>query len=365
MQARRPAGGASQAARIEALLAEIRFYRACLALCVVIILILLAVLVGTRRTRYARAIRINGQLACLVRDQAAADQVLKILLERGRKGYQGNASLREAWDTVTWPLGRGDKVLSVDEAVAKLAPLVHVVVDCAAILVNGKPVVYLPTAEEAQRAIELLLKHYTPKGGKLMEPPKFRERVQVQLTSAPPDKVVATAEEAVQKIVQATGERYYTVQKGDYPDRIAKKFGMSRQELYRLNPGVEWTKLRVGQKIRVKGRKPLVTVVAVVEEVKREKYRVPDEEVKTASLPRGQRRRVREGEPGEKEVRMKVVYENGRPVRREKLEERIVKPAKPGRVMVGTAAGQARGTSGSGARTGGRRQPARAPWEAR
>lgn len=43
----------------------------------------------------------------------------------------------------------------------------------------------------------------------------------------------------------------YKVQKGDYPAKIAQKLGISTKELMDANPGLEPTKLQVGQEINV------------------------------------------------------------------------------------------------------------------
>jgi len=43
----------------------------------------------------------------------------------------------------------------------------------------------------------------------------------------------------------------YTVRNGDHDWSIAKKFGMTPAQLRKLNPGVKWTRLQIGQKIVV------------------------------------------------------------------------------------------------------------------
>jgi len=46
----------------------------------------------------------------------------------------------------------------------------------------------------------------------------------------------------------------YTIQSGDYFSSIAKKFGLSVAAIEAANPGVESTKLKVGQKINLPGK---------------------------------------------------------------------------------------------------------------
>ena len=55
----------------------------------------------------------------------------------------------------------------------------------------------------------------------------------------------------VDTTVSFTAGTYYTVASGDTLGGIADKYGTTVDELLRLNPGVDPTGLRVGQKIRV------------------------------------------------------------------------------------------------------------------
>jgi LysM repeat protein len=48
-----------------------------------------------------------------------------------------------------------------------------------------------------------------------------------------------------------TAGQYYTVESGDTLGGIADKYGTTVEELMRLNPGIDPTGLRVGQKVRV------------------------------------------------------------------------------------------------------------------
>ncbi len=45
----------------------------------------------------------------------------------------------------------------------------------------------------------------------------------------------------------------YTVRKGDHDGTIAKRAGISVSQLHKLNPGVHWRSLQIGQKVRVTG----------------------------------------------------------------------------------------------------------------
>jgi len=49
-----------------------------------------------------------------------------------------------------------------------------------------------------------------------------------------------------------TGARFYRIRRGDTLAVIAPRFGLTEAELIELNPGIEPTALRIGQRIRVR-----------------------------------------------------------------------------------------------------------------
>lgn len=49
-----------------------------------------------------------------------------------------------------------------------------------------------------------------------------------------------------------SAERYYRVRRGDTLAAIAPRFRLTETELLALNPGIEPTALRIGQRIRVR-----------------------------------------------------------------------------------------------------------------
>ena len=50
----------------------------------------------------------------------------------------------------------------------------------------------------------------------------------------------------------ASGRRFYRIRRGDTLAAIAPRFGLTEVELVALNPGIEPTALRIGQRIRVR-----------------------------------------------------------------------------------------------------------------
>ena len=64
--------------------------------------------------------------------------------------------------------------------------------------------------------------------------------------TAPPSTTATTTE------TTTPGAEYYVVQSGDTLGSIAQKYNTTVDELTTLNPGIDPTALRIGQRIRVK-----------------------------------------------------------------------------------------------------------------
>ncbi|MCD6350569.1 MAG: G5 domain-containing protein [Armatimonadetes bacterium] len=311
-------------------MAEVQFLRALALLFFIVALVaLLALRVGGCRGP-ARAIVINGETVCYVRDEGAAEQVRRKLIEQAKGDLTGDASIEEKWEVVR------PKVVPVDEAVKQLQGRVHVQLEAVGIEVNGQIIAYLPTESEAKRVLDMVKQHYVPEGERLLEPPKFREKVRLVPATTRPEKVEHDLQKAVDKLLAAGGERTYTVRAGDYPAAVAKRFGMSLKQLYALNPGIKGRDLKVGQKLRIVSKEPRLTVVTVREIKVRKEIPPPEEPVETDALLKGEKRVVREGEPGEKVLTLRAVFENDKRIKAQILEDRTIKKPVSRRVMVGT-----------------------------
>lgn len=180
------------------------------------------------------------------------------------------------------------------EAIRALSQRLEVVAPAAAILADGELVVGLPTQEEAVRALSMLLRHFSPPDPEARA--FFREQVKVVRQRVPVERFCASAEELIEKLQQAAESREtYTVRAGDRAWKIAEQHGVSLTRLGHANPSVDLDRLRVGDKLRLPGELPPVTVVA--------------------------RRQVEERVGGRIQV-VRITYENGVEVRREVIGRR-------------------------------------------
>ncbi len=321
--------------RYQRLQAAVRAYRSGLLLAVIVILILSSILLAGRG-RFARAIKINGEVAVLVRNKAAADRVREQLLKAGKKNLPGQASFEEQWEDAPWPV-EGRKVLSIAKALEVLRPAVTVLVSSAAIEVDGQEVVVLATEELAKKALDEVKRKYFTEDDKLLESPKFRQDVRIApQVPRPAEEVLTDLSVAVEQLTESrTAAKTYRVKKGEFPAQIAHRHGMTLSHLYALNPGIRDRYLIIGEKLKVSTPAAPLTVVTVKEETRTKVLPPEKQEIRTPILPRGQTEVAREGKPGKKTVWMRVVYENNRVISKKDIRGRTIEEPEPRIVRIG------------------------------
>jgi LysM repeat protein len=331
-RAEQAAGGGVSAARQER---TVRLYRSALAVAVVVIIVLVALLAGSaNRARRARMIGLDGQGVCLVRDQAAARSVREYLLRCGRGALPGKATFAQRWEEVV-VTSRDQRPLSVAEAVQLLQPRVTVLVEAAAIVVDGAISVKLPTPDLANEALGAVKALYVREGERIVTQ-RYRDDVTVRPVTVPPAEIVGDVTKAVAAIARAKREpESYPVKAGDVPDKIAAKHGMKLAELYALNPGLKGRNISAGERLTVSTARPLVTVVTVKDVTRKEAFEAPLERVLSPNVPKGKEVVERPGTPGERVVSEQQTCENRRVVRRTILQQAITVQPVAKRVLVG------------------------------
>lgn len=314
---------------------QLRFYKTATLVLLVLVVLLSAILIAGRHRRFARAIRIDGDLVCLVNDQAAAARVHDILLERGKGDLPGEAALEQQWMDEPWPVD-GNKVLSVDEALEALEKRVVVLVDAYTIEVDGRETIHLPSEQFAKDVLDALKASYLKEGEKLVEPQTFLQEVKIAPVRSRADRVVTDIGQALKQLAGARGEpKIYTVRPGDYPEKIAADHGMTVAAFYELNPDVKGRTIHPGDRVKVSPAMAGITVRTVKEVTRTVELEPEVEKTQTTSLPRGEERVASEGTPGKKLIIEHHVYHNDKLVEKRVISGRIIEAPTPRRVLVG------------------------------
>lgn len=291
-------------------------------------LLILALVTTVAITRFARvpvALFVNGEPIAWLSDIHLARRAMDLALSKMRQRFGMDTQFLEAVEMGNLPIPEGEHLLSPAEAAETLLGHVTPAKRAAVIWVNDRPLFALPSMKEAEQALELVKAHFVPEGAVLVKKPTFKEQVFIREENFALDQILPDSGIAAQRLIQGQEPpRYHTVKRGEVALLIARRYGLTLQELQRLNPGLDLERIFAGQKLLIRPGKPLVTVVAVVQEVTHEKIPYRIERKLIPDLPGGIIIMKRRGKPGLKEVVWEVILENGVEVKRRRVEEKVL-----------------------------------------
>ena len=319
----------------------LRLYRGGMVVCLLLMVVLLAALLGGGRHRMARAIRLDGQVVCLVNSRAAAQRVRDALLDPVRKACGGTVVLQEQWEDLDWPAG-DNEVLTVEQAAQKLSTMVTPLVGGAAIRVDDQQALVLPSRDLADKTLQAVRAHFLKPAGQPNETnlgQQFANQVEISEVQVPASLVETDISRAVGTLLKGrTYTRSYTVRKGDSPERIARALGLPLAELERQVPSVaHWPP--PGTKVQVPLTVGALKVITTKEVVVEKSYPADPQTVVNSALKPGERHEISPGQPGLKRIRARQTWQNATLLKSVTEETTIVTAPVPRRVEIGPPAG--------------------------
>jgi murein DD-endopeptidase MepM/ murein hydrolase activator NlpD len=239
-------------------------------------------------------------------------------------------------------------------------------VEASAIVIDGKPVVYLDnknTAEEVMKSLKLqyvsedqLKELETRKASEntTLAPLKENEsrlldvrlskNVSIEEENLAPENIMS-AEEAVTFLQKGTlEEKKYAIQEGDVLETIAHDHGLKLADILGLNPGLtEDTLLKIGQEINITVPQPFIEVIVDKEINQKEEIAFTNEVVEDSSMPKGETKVKQQGQNGSRSVTYMISEQNGVTVKKDKSNEQILQQPVNHIVIKGTKAMPSRG----------------------
>lgn len=314
----------------------LKFHRLGLLVSVGLVITLLAIMAFGKRERFARAIIVDDQIVCLVPTEKDARTVRERLVKSARDGLPGEAFIKQKWEDAAIPSDERP-VLSVNEAVEELEDEVTVQVEAAMIRVEGADVVPMASQELAEKALEALKSKYAgPEGAKVISQ-KFKENVSICTCSASPEEICSDIRKTAETLSKGLRRRAeYTVQPGDYPEKIAAAHDIELSELFELNPGLRGRTVHPDEKLTVNRAVPPITVITVVEVTREKEITPPVERKESRALAKGEERVASAGEPGKKQLQLRLTLHNDTKVNQETISEQVIQEPTPKRILVGT-----------------------------
>ena len=174
---------------------------------------------------------------------------------------------------------------------------------------------------------------------------KFQQKVEIIEVEVYPEDF-SSLSQAKEKIYAKEKEAtYIEVQKGDNLWNLAKKHGISLAELEILNPDIDPERIYPGDKLVIDPFKPVLDVVIELENTIMETIPFDIEYQKDTSLYESQKKVIKEGIEGEKEVTYHIELVNGFQSKIEVAEEKVIKEPVTAVVKIGTKTTVSRGGS--------------------
>ncbi len=211
-----------------------------------------------------------------------------------------------------------------------------------AIIVDGRPIVAVPNKATAGEVLERAKHKFGQLARNLAEEPQFKENVTVDIAAVDPAIYRGNVNDALKYIFAEAApvarDSMYVVQKGDMPGTIAAKCGLKLADLEALNPGMHPSRLQIGDRIRIRTTATKAKLTVVVRDMieRTENAPPPVQSVSSFNLYRGKTAVLSPGSPGRRKVRIETIYENGRKIGVEMVDEQILKAPVPRRLAVGT-----------------------------
>ncbi|MEW6080673.1 MAG: M23 family metallopeptidase [Bacillota bacterium] len=217
-----------------------------------------------------------------------------------------------------------------------------------AIMVDGRRSVVLPDEGSAQAVLDGIMEDFRQaivQGDRVtLESLDIVEEVSIERVSFKPEQVV-TEEEARRILLRGTDViKTYEVKRGESLWTIASSNGLSVDELRAANPSMASDLLQVGQELSLVVPEPFITVTSTETMIYDQSIPFPTRAETDDSLWPWQRVVRVPGEPGKKQVTVRIARVNGVETGRETLSTETVLEPKTQVVVQGTKAVPSMGT---------------------
>lgn len=224
----------------------------------------------------------------------------------------------------------GTNRITDDKALAQaIEEAIDVKVNAYAINIDGKKTCYVASSEEAQKVVEDIKKPYKEaieeKENSQLEEISLKQDVNFEKELVSQSKVISS-EEAIELILHGSeGIKEYEVKEGDTLWSIANANNVKVEELVSANPDIDDELIRPGDIIKISQQQKLVTVVTKEKIKYSEEVPFETEVREDNTLEKGKTKVIQQGEKGEKEIVALVTKEDGKEIKREIIEEKVIK----------------------------------------
>jgi murein DD-endopeptidase MepM/ murein hydrolase activator NlpD len=304
------------------------------------------VLASTSRLTTVYYVYINNTYIGTVSDKLVVKQLIAEKVDNLKESYKG-VDLNLGPDVQYIAEQVFHSTANNQEAIKNLENTVQLQAESTAIVIDGKPVVYLNNKNSADEVMKKLKLQYvsedllnelaarkevadTPSAPLLKENEsrlidvRLSKEVSLVEEKVSPDKIIST-DEAVTLLQKGTlEEKKYSVQEGDVLGSVANNNGLKLADLLVLNPGLtDNSLLKVGQELNITALKPFIDVIVEKELNQKEEIPFQSEVINDESLPKGETKEKQAGINGLQTVSYKTLEQDGVTVKKDIINQQI------------------------------------------
>ncbi|WP_207659218.1 peptidoglycan DD-metalloendopeptidase family protein [Anaerobacterium chartisolvens] len=274
----------------------------------VVFLPLLAALVITASTR-SYSVNIDNKYLGTVKSKRVVQDILKDIVKEAevRHGTEISVSGEISYKSVFFT---GRDRIEENELRGVLESNVALTAKAFAITADGKDITYLKEQASAEEVLNKIKEPYIQSqedGPNVV----FVENVGIVEREVSVDKLKDRQEAFDSLTIESNDKKEYTVEKGDIVGRIAERFGITAQEIQKVNPGIDIDNISIGQKLIIVAPKYAVNVKKSSYKTLEEKIPYGVEYEDSQELYRGESRVKAKGADGKKLVKTELVSING------------------------------------------------------
>ena len=229
-------------------------------------------------------------------------------------------------------------------AIAVLAAVVFTTVKAYAeeeywaVQIGGKTAAVLNSQSNAKKVIKNVKNHYIEEGAKVKSiscDPAMKVVKKTYKASKRPK--VSSVNNAVEYILTGTKKRVtYTVKSGDSPWTIASKYDVTVREILDMNEEKDFSSLYPGDQLKLYKVNPMVTVTAKQQITSEETIEYETVTKESSEVLKNTTIVEQKGSNGKKQITKLVTTENGKTVKTEVQESKVIKSPTKKIVVKGT-----------------------------
>ncbi|MFK9091735.1 peptidoglycan DD-metalloendopeptidase family protein [Bacillus salipaludis] len=308
---------------------------------------------------------LNGTYIGNVTDKDVINKIIDEKVNTAKSSFK-NADLKIGSQVKYIPEQVFRTAASNQETVQTIKDTFQVQAEASAIVIDGKPVVYLDNEETAKEVMKKFKLQYVSEeqltelearkaqadaylpalqeNESRIVDVRLSKEVSIGAENIAPEKIMS-ADDAVTFLQKGTlEEKKYAIQEGDVLETIAQEHGLKMADMLALNPGLTADSLlQIGQEINVTALQPFLEVIVDKEVNQKEDIPFTNEVVEDSSMPKGETKEKQQGQNGSRSVTYAITEQNGVMVKKEQSGEQILQQPVNHIVVKGTKAIPSRG----------------------